>query len=238
MTRLRIICGLALALLMGLAAQPALAQRQHGGAAPSHAPSMRAAPRQAPPARPSARIGQRPGASGAYRPGYNARAAQSVPRPNNAANPAANAYQGGMRNLSPGVRQNLRDMSPQEQQRYMQNNERFRSLPPQQQAQVRNNLQKWNNLSPTERNAMNDRARTWQRMSPQQRQYVQNNLLPKWQSMSPQRKGIVTGRLHTLQGMSPADRQAALNDPQFMRGLSPDEQSVLRGLDSINSGRP
>ncbi len=98
-------------------------------------------------------------------------------RPNNAANPAANANrEGGMRNLSPGVRQNLRDMSPQEQQRYMQNNERFRSLPPQQQAQIRNNLQKWNNLSPTERNAMNDRARTWQRMSPQQRQYVQNNL--------------------------------------------------------------
>ena len=237
MKRLRIICGLALALLTGLAAQPALAQRQHGGAAPSHTPSMRAAPRQAAPARPNARSGgQRPGA---YRPGVNARAPQGVQRPNNAANPAANANrEGGMRNLSPGVRQNLRDMSPQEQRRYMQNNERFRSLPPQQQAQIRNNLQKWNNLSPTERNAMNDRARTWQRMSPQQRQYAQNNLLPKWQSMSPQRKQIVTGRLHTLQGMSPAERQAALNDPRFMRGLSPDEQSVLRGLDSISPGRP
>ncbi len=236
MKRLRIIGGLALALLMGLAAQPVWAQRQHGSAAPSHAPSMRAAPRQAAPARPNARAGgPRPGA---YRPGYNARAPQSVQRSNNAANPAANANQAGMRNLSPGVKQNLREMSPQEQQRYMQNNERFRSLPPQQQAQIRNNLPKWNNLSPTERNAMNDRARTWQRMSPQQRQYVQNNLLPKWQSMSPQRKQIVTGRLHTLQGMSPAERQAALNDPQFMRGLSPDEQSVLRGLDSISPGRP
>jgi hypothetical protein len=237
MTRLRIILGLALALLIGLAAQPAWAQRQHGGGAPSHAPSMRAAPRQAAPARPSMRVGgQRPGA---YGPGYNARPPQSVQRPYNAGNPAGSANrEGGMRNLSPSVQQNLRDLSPQEQQRYMQNSERFRSLPPQRQAQIRNNLQKWNNLSPTERNAMNDRARTWQRMSPQQRQYVQNNLLPKWQSMSPQRKGIVTGRLHTLQGMSPAERQAALNDPQFMRGLSPDEQSVLRGLDSINPGRP
>jgi hypothetical protein len=242
MKRLKVICGLALALLMGLAAQPAWAQRPHGGSAPpSHAPSMRAAPaRQGGGPRPNARPGQRPGA---VRAPYNGRPAQAqaaphaMQRPNAGPNPAANANQ-GVKGLSPGVKQNLRDMSPQEQQRYMQNNERFRSLPPQQQAQIRNNLQKWNNLSPTERNAMNDRARTWQRMSPQQRQYAQSNLLPKWQSMSPQRKQIVTGRLHTLQGMSPSERQEALNDPQFMRGLSPDEQSVLRGLDSLGPGRP
>ena len=69
-------------------------------------------------------------------------------------------------------------------------------------------------------------------MSPEQRQYVQRSLLPKWQQMSPERKQVVTGRLHTLQGMTPASRQKALNDPQFMHGLNPDEQSVLRGLDS------
>jgi predicted Fe-S protein YdhL (DUF1289 family) len=126
--------------------------------------------------------------------------------------------------LSPGVRQNLRDMSPQEQDRFLQNNERFKSLPPQRQAQIQRNLQKWNNLSPTERNAMRDRAVAWQHMSPEKQQYVQNTLLPKWQQMSPERKQLVTGRLHTLQGMNPADRQAALNDPQFMRGLNPDEQ--------------
>src|ERR1700723_139778 len=90
MKRLKIICGLALALLMGLAAQPAWGPRPHGGFAPTlHAPSIRAAPRQAAPSRPNARPGgQRPGA---YRPGVNARPLQSVQRPNNAANPAANA---------------------------------------------------------------------------------------------------------------------------------------------------
>jgi hypothetical protein len=72
-------------------------------------------------------------------------------------------------------------------------------------------------------------------MSPEQKQYVARTLLPKWQQMSPDRKQVVTGRLHTLQQMSPADRQAALNDPRFMQGLSPDEQSVLRGLDSVRN---
>jgi uncharacterized protein DUF3106 len=249
------ICGLALALLMGLSAQPAWAQKQHGSAPPaSHAPSMGAAGRrQSAPPRPNARPGQHPAPRpGGYRPAYNGHPPQAqgnarvnqdpnrppqnaVRAPNAGASQAVNRKrEGGMSGLSPGVRQNLRDMSPLEQDRFLQNNERFKSLPPQQQAQVRNNLRNWNRLSPTERNAMNDRARTWQRMSPQQRQYVQSSLLPKWQRMSPDRKQLVTGRLHTLQGMGPAERQAALQDPQFMRGLNPDEQSVLRGLDSLN----
>jgi predicted Fe-S protein YdhL (DUF1289 family) len=143
-----------------------------------------------------------------------------------------------MQNLPPNWAQKLQDRSPEEQQRFMQNNERFRSLPPDRQAQVRQNLQKWNNLSPTERNAIRDRQETWGRMSPDQKQYVQRTLLPKWQSMSPDRKQVVTGRLHTLQQMPPAQRQAALNDPHFMQGLSPDEQSMLRGLDAVRNPQP
>jgi Protein of unknown function (DUF3106) len=238
MKRLKIICGLALALLMGLVAQPALAQKPHSSA-PSQPPRMQASPRQGAAQHPN----RNPNFAG--RPGARPRAAHppnAFHPPANPNNPVANAGAAGadrqgraLSALPPGVRQNLRDMSPQEQERFMQNNERFKSLPPQNQAQIRNNLQKWNNLSPTERNAMSDRQRAWERMSPEKRQYVQNSLLPKWQQMSPERKQLVRGRLHTLQGMSPADRQAALNDPQFMRGLNPDEQSVLRGLDSLNA---
>jgi predicted Fe-S protein YdhL (DUF1289 family) len=152
--------------------------------------------------------------------------------------PQSTNTQRPMQNLPPNWAQKLQDRSPEEQQRFMQNNERFRSLPPDRQAQVRQNLQKWNNLSPTERNAIRDRQETWGRMSPDQRQYVQRTLLPRWQSMSPDRKQVVTGRLHTLQQMSPAQRQAALSDPRFMQGLNPDEQSMLRGLDSVRNPQP
>jgi predicted Fe-S protein YdhL (DUF1289 family) len=108
-------------------------------------------------------------------------------------------------------------------------------MPPERQQQIRQNLQNYNRLSPTEKMAMKDRQATWERMSPEQRNYVQKTLLPKWQQMSPDRKQVVTDRLHTLQGMTPEDRQRSLNDPQFMRGLNPDEQSVLRGLDSVRN---
>jgi Protein of unknown function (DUF3106) len=131
--------------------------------------------------------------------------------------------------------QKLGQMSPQQQNHFLQNNERFKNLPPEKQQQVRENLRKYNTLSPTERMAMKDRQATWERMSPEQRQYVQKTLLPKWQQMSSDRKQVVNDRLHTLQGMAPEDRQRSLNDPQFMRGLNPDEQSVLRGLDSVRN---
>src|SRR5271154_1513399 len=251
MKRVKIICGLALALLMGLVAQPALAQKPHASA-PSHSPGIHARPRPGAARRANRNANQaarlHPGAAhapNAVHPPDNANAAHaqestgenahSPANPNTPGAAGADREGRGLGGLTPGVRQNLRDMSPQEQERFLQNNERFKSLPPQRQAQIQRNLQKWNNLSPTERNAMNDRARAWERMSPEKRQYVQSTLLPKWQQMSPERKQLVTGRLHTLQGMSPADRQAALNDPQFMRGLNPDEQSVLRGLDSLNA---
>jgi hypothetical protein len=253
MKRVKIICGLALALLMGLVAQPALAQKPHASA-PPHPPGMHAGPHQGGAHHPNRNAKQagRPHPGTAHPPNAvhppavnpNAAHAQESARENehspaNPNNPGASAgadREGrGLGGLTPGVKQKLQDMSPQEQDRFLQNNERFKSLPPQRQAQLRNNLKKWNNLSPTERNAMSDRQRAWERMSPEKRQYVQSTLLPKWQQMSPERKQLVTGRLHTLQGMSATERQAALDDPQFMRGLNPDEQSVLRGLDSLNA---
>jgi hypothetical protein len=270
---------LAIALLMGLAAQPASAQRRAGAAARFNPP--RSAPR-APNSRGFAGPGQnrnqagRPGntfhppANGnggqghpnnaqgnpnaahppnAFRPPVTANGGRSQANgaaqppngtfqpPNNPNGGAVNSAQNGrqLSNLPPAWGQKLRDMSPQQQERFMQNNERFRNLPPEKQQQIRQNLQKWNNLSPTERMAMKDRQATWERMSPEQKQYVQRTLLPKWQQMSPDRKQVVTDRLHILQGMSAGDRQKALNDPQFMRGLNPDEQSVLRGLDSVRN---
>jgi hypothetical protein len=161
----------------------------------------------------------------------------------NAVHPPATTAGNGVQNASgansarlPGQwSQKLGQMSPQQQDHFLQNNERFKSMPPEKQQQIRQNLQNYNRLSPTERNAMKDRAETWGHMSPEQKNYVQQTLLPKWQQMSPDRKQAVTDRLHTLQGMTPADRQKSMNDPQFMRGLSPDEQSVLRGLDQVRN---
>jgi uncharacterized protein DUF3106 len=276
----RIFSTLAFALLLGLAAQPASAQRhagapppaRYGGARVQNHPrqqGMRANRPGGNPAgrpntfRPPSTYQPAPGANGQAGSGNAAHPPNNGFRPptnSNAANglqgngPQGNAAQGNYRpgqvpngnasgtvNTNSGQKlpgqweQKLGQMSPQQQNHFLQNNERFKSMPPERQQQIRQNLQNYNRLSPTEKMAMKDRADTWNRMSPEQRNYVQKTLLPKWQQMSPDRKQVVNDRLHTMQGMTPEDRQKALNDPQFMRGLSPDEQSVLRGLDSVRN---
>jgi len=52
---------------------------------------------------------------------------------------------------------------------------------------------------------------------------------------TPERRQAVNGKLHTLQGMRTTDREKALNDPKFMQGLNPDEQSMVRSLSTLRS---
>ena len=250
-------CALAIALAIGFAAQPASAQRRRWRAARFAGPRMaqRQNARAFGPGWQNRNQAARPGRPGGFHPPAHPAGQQGHPNngpgnpnaahPPNSFRPPTNPNGGGANgpgangrqnpNVNPAWGQRLRNMSPQQQEHFMQNNERFRSLPPEQQQQIRQRLQKWNNLPPAERDRMQHSYENWQRMSPQQKQYVQQTLLPKWQQMSPDRKQVVTDRLHTLQGMTPEDRQKALNDPQFMRGLNPDEQSVLRGLDSVRN---
>lgn len=242
MRRMNTLAAFALALMLGLAAPCVHAQHHGGGGGGGHAAS---APHASAPHSSAPQNHGSGGGSGhpaqnrpAYPSGSLHEQVRGAPPQSAVRAPQSTNTQRPMQNLPPNWAQKLQDRSPEEQQRFMQNNERFKSLPPERQAQIRQNLQKWNNLSPTERNAIRDRQETWGRMSPDQRQYVQRTLLPKWQAMSPDRKQVVTGRLHTLQQMSPAQRQAALNDPRFMQGLSPDEQSMLRGLDAVRNPQP
>jgi hypothetical protein len=156
------------------------------------------------------------------------------------ANAKADAEKGkpkarAMEGLPPKWDEQVRDMSPEEQQRFLQNNEQFQRLPPERQDQIRRNLQRWNNLSPEQKQRAREAEAALERMTPEQRQYVRNTLLPKWQAMPLERRRAVNRHLAMLRDMSPATQQSALNDPQFMQGLSPDEQSMLRELNSLRN---
>jgi len=132
----------------------------------------------------------------------------------------------------------LRDMPPEEQQQFLQNNAQFRSLPPQRQQQILQNLDKWNRLSPEQKQEVRDREAFLEQLSPEQRQYVRNVLLPKWQALPQPRRQLINRHLAMLGQMSPATQQAALNDPRFVAGLSPDEQAMLRELNSLRNPPP
>jgi hypothetical protein len=160
-------------------------------------------------------------------------------------NPETKANGGAVRQGQPNLRgvaglppkwvENLREMPPEQQERFLQNNRAFQNLPPERQTQVRKNLENWNKLSPTERDEIRDREQIHERMTPGQRQYLRDTLLPKWQAMPVDRRKLINGRLHMLQQMGPGTQQAALADPKFTQGLNPDEQSMLRDLNSLRN---
>ena len=203
---------LALGLLMGLASQPAWAQWRGRAAFPRFRAVAQRAPNHPPPRMPEAREPN---------PGAEARKGQPNLR--------------GMAGLPPKWVERLRDMPPGEQERFMRNNQQFQNLPPQRQEQIRKNLEKWNKLTPEQKAGLRREEAFLETMSPQQRQYLRNVLLPKWQALPPERRQLINRHLGTLRNMSPATQQAALNDPKFLEGLSPDEQSMLRELNSFRN---
>ncbi len=143
-----------------------------------------------------------------------------------------------MEGLPPKWVRKLQDMPPAEQERFLQNNERFRNLPPERQAQIRRNLERWNSLTPEQKQAARNAEAALERMTPEQREYVRNTLLPKWQALPLDRRLVIRRHLALLSRMSPATQQAALHDPRFLRGLSPDEREMLRNLNSLRDPHP
>ena len=130
----------------------------------------------------------------------------------------------------------LRQMSPEEQEHFMNNNRKFQSLPPQQQERIRRRMENWNRLSPEQQDAMRNRAQIFNRLSPDERQEVVSDIAPRWKALPQDRKELLTGRMRVLRGMTPSERQQALQDPQFMRGLDDNEQDLLRKLTNLRVG--
>ena len=106
-----------------------------------------------------------------------------VARPPNQSlfNPNPNAA----RRLPPGAVQRLRDMSPEQQERFLNNNQRFQALAPDKQAQIRRNLQKWNNLSPAEKDRLSHAERNWERLNQASARWCETTCCPRGRRWRP-----------------------------------------------------
>lgn len=130
----------------------------------------------------------------------------------------------------------LQEMRPAEQQRFLKNNERFRSLPADQQALIRERLKAWNSLPPEQRQALLERQQIWVQLPPEQRRQVRESLMPRWQNLPPGRRQVILDRLRELRGLDSTQRSAKLNDEAFLGNLDPDERQMLRELANLGVG--
>jgi hypothetical protein len=154
-------------------------------------------------------------------------------QPNNEnKNAAANIREAAK--LPPKFVENLEDMSSEQRERFMQNNERFKNMNPQEQARIKQHLQEWNNMSPQQRIQYRAQEQALEEMKPAERQYVRQQLLPQLRAMAPAQRQFLRQHVRQLEGLSDADRDAKMHDPAFLQGLSPDEQQMIPYLSRLH----
>jgi DNA-directed RNA polymerase subunit F len=124
----------------------------------------------------------------------------------------------------------LHQMSPQDQERFMNNNQRFRNLPPERQTEIRERLRRWNAMTPEQRRRITDIDRNLRNLPPEERQRLREEVIPKLQQMDPLRRQAIMRRVHALEGMSEEERAARLKDETFLQGLSAEEKAMLHDV--------
>ncbi len=130
----------------------------------------------------------------------------------------------------------MRDLSPQQRESVLQNSRAFQNLAPDKQNKIRQQFNQWDRMTPQQREDLRGNERTWIQMTPQQREHIKNDVLPKWKQMPWDRQQVMRQKLGVLQNMPESARNQRLNDPNFTRGMSDDEKSMLHDLSHTHIG--
>jgi hypothetical protein len=115
---------------------------------------------------------------------------------------------------------------------------RFQDLSPEEKRRVLQNREKFNRLSPQRQQEIREAAKNWGRLTQEQQNHIKNDVLPVWKQLSPARRNAITNRLGVLQNMPESARNQHLNDPNFTRGMSEEDQALLRDLSHMHVGAP
>ena len=187
---------------------------------PNRAPANPNRPYNRPP---QAQTGPRGNFNNGARPGYGG-------QPNLSAR-----QQLGVGSARPWV-DRMRDLSPQQRENVLQNSRAFQNLSPEQQGKIRQQFNQWDRMTPQQRADQRVKEETWRNLTPAQRDHIKNDILPKWRQMSWDRQQVMKQKLGVLQNMPESARNQRLNDPNFTRGMSDDEKSMLHDLSHTHVG--
>src|SRR5262249_35672642 len=159
----------------------------------------------------------------------------SRPHENAPANRFSPTQQLGVGAPRPFVDQ-MRDLTPQQRDRVLQNSRAFQNLAPEQQNKIRQQFNQWDKMSPQQRMDLQEKEHTWRNLRPEQRDYIKNDVLPKWRQMPWERQQVIQQKLGVLQNMPESARNRRLSDPNFTRGMSEEDKQTLHDLSHLHVG--
>ena len=112
----------------------------------------------------------------------------------------------------------------------------FNSLNPQEKQRTLDNYRNYQKLPPGQKLQMQEATQNWNRLTPEQKSHIKNDVMPRWQQLSPQRQRAIQQRLGVLKNMPESARNQHLADPNFTRGMSEEDKSMLRELSHLHVG--
>jgi uncharacterized protein DUF3106 len=130
----------------------------------------------------------------------------------------------------------MRDFTPQQRERVLQDSRTFQSLAPEQQNRIRNQFSQWDRMSPQQRADLREKENTWRNLTPQQRDYIKGDVMPRWRQVPWQRQQAIQQKLGVLQNMPESARNRRLADPNFTRGMSDEDRAMLHDLSHLHVG--
>jgi hypothetical protein len=141
--------------------------------------------------------------------------------------------QGRLSDLPPSWIQQLQEMSPEEQESFFSNNERFHNLPLQRKEQIRRRLRAWNNLPMEQRQELVERQQIWEQLPAEQQRQIRESILPRWQSLPLARRQAVLEKFREIRDLDGSRRDVRLNQQSFLEDLSANERQMLRDLSTL-----
>jgi hypothetical protein len=132
----------------------------------------------------------------------------------------------------------MRDLSPQQRERVLQNSKAFQNLSPDKQGRIRQQFNQWDRMNSSQQSDLRQKENTWRNLTEGQRNYIKNNVLPRWREMPWDRQQVMKQKLSVLQNMPESARNQRLNDPNFTRGMSDEERATLQDLSHMHVGAP
>ena len=130
----------------------------------------------------------------------------------------------------------MRSLTPQQREQVLQSSKAFQSLSPDKQAKIRQQFNQWDRMTPQQRADQQIKENNWRQLTPEQREHIKNDVLPRWKQMPWDRQQTMKQKLGVLQNMPESARNQRLNDPNFTRGMSDDEKSMLKDLSHTHLG--
>src|SRR5215472_6016570 len=130
----------------------------------------------------------------------------------------------------------MRDLTPQQRDRVLQNSKAFQNLAPEQQNRIRNQFNQWDKMTASQRADLREKENTWRNLTPEQREHIKSDVLPKWRQMPWGRQQVIQQKLGVLQNMPESARNQRLADPNFTRGMSEEDRAMLHDLSHLHVG--